>query len=295
MSMWCLNQDCAYLDEAEPARDGDGPWTCPACGEGTFVNALTADMAGEMALEAMVITKVSIAVWSAWARTAIRAAKQAATARQDYDRAPDGRKAPFAGLEFEAGMTAVAAAAFAVDGFYACEAVPKAARTAVRAVLDPRYAPDDPPRHEVVREGLKACFAVNGATATQWSKDIKWLYSRRNPIVHSFDQWETPTPRSDGLLTTVKRENYSATEAARAVNVMLAVLTYCAAHPGAAYAETTAWATSNRKAAIDGLDGWWRTQGWHPFDGQDVAAADPILRPGWREWLRACPLWPGGR
>ena len=268
--MWCLNPDCGFLDQAEPKRHGVGPWACPACSKETYENALEASLtSGATATTTATVTlSVSISVWSAWARIAIRAARQAAKARNKYDSAPPGRGADFVGLEFESGLTAIAAVAFALDGFYACEAVPQAARNAAVSSLTTQANPN-PDRHEKVREALKLCFVVNGATAQTWSKEIKWVYSRRNPIVHSKDEWETPIEMPDGALSTVKRQNYNAEAAARAVDAMLGVLTYCVAHPGTAYPQTATWADPNRRAGIDNLDRWWRTPGWHPFDGMD--------------------------
>jgi hypothetical protein len=122
-----------------------------------------------------------------------------------------------------------------------------------------------------------------------WRSRCPKAQLRRNPIVHSSDEWESPKPIPDGTLSTVKRENYNTAEATRAVTIMLGVLTYCAAHPGTDPL-TVKWADPNRKAAIDGLDQWWRTQGWHPFDGEDDTedAPTPVLSDGrWRSpWRR---------
>ncbi|MFL6115279.1 MAG: hypothetical protein ACJ786_28605 [Catenulispora sp.] len=236
------------------------------------------------------MTAIVISVWSAWARIAINAGKRAAEAKRSAAAVPVGQAAFFKGSEYDAGMTAVTAAAFAIDGLYASEAVPKTARDAVKARLAPQYAPAAPPRHEVVREGLKEAFVTTGAVKQQWSADLKWLYSRRNPVVHSEERREKPMSMPDGSLSTVKRENYNADAAARAVEIMLSVLVWCVAHPGSDYPETAEWATPNRQAAVDNLRAWWRTAGWHPFDGPADSGDLDEAAPGFWSWLAACPL-----
>ncbi|MEY9894290.1 hypothetical protein ABIA31_007976 [Catenulispora sp. MAP5-51] len=287
--MWCVNPQCGFLDEHEPARPGVGSWKCPRCGEATFENARTATAtAGTTAT--VEVTAIVISVWSAWARVAINTGKQAAEAKRSAAAALAGQSAYFKGSEYDAGMTAVAAAAFAIDGLYASEACPKAARDAVKARLAAQYAPDSPARHEVVREGLKEVFVTTGRVKQQWSADLKWLYSRRNPVVHSEERQEKPLSMPDGSLSTVKRENYNADAAARAVEIMLSVLAWCVVHPGTGYPETAEWATPNRRAAVENLQTWWRAAGWHPFDGPAACAGLDEAAPTFQSWLAACPL-----
>lgn len=258
MAVRCVNEECGFLAEDEPARVGDDdPWQCPECGSQTYQNALV----GQVSTSAAVTLKISVNFWHAWARNAIRSAKDAARWRAEADAALEGQKAKAFGREFDEGMAAVAAAAFALDAFYASLAVPAAARTAAKASLARK-----PARHVVVREALKLCFQVDHATGQQWAADIKWLFNLRDRSVHPLQEFENPLPLADGSLSTVKREDYNAAAAARAVDIMLGVLMFCAEHPGSAYPEPAEWAASSPKGGVESLQTWWRTPGWHPLD-----------------------------
>ncbi|MFD0633092.1 hypothetical protein [Catenulispora yoronensis] len=263
MSMWCLNPECAFLAEDEPARDGDTPWECPQCGELTFENARTAEVSRTATLnvEASVTLKVSISFWHSWARIAIAAAKQSAHWRAEADAAQEGHKAGDLSREFDAAVLAVAASAFTLDSFYASLAVPLAARRAARAKLNPKAA-----RHVVVRTSLQECFATDHPTRQKWSTDLPWLFNLRDATVHPEQLFEDTVALPDGSMSTARREDYTALSAARAVGVMLDVLEFCADHPGTAYPEAATWASSGNRGGVGSLADWWHAKGWHPMD-----------------------------
>jgi hypothetical protein len=261
--MWCLNPECAFLAEDAPAHNGDGSWECPQCGELTFENARTAEVSGTapVSVEVSVTMKVSISFWHTWARIAIAAAKEAAHWRAAADAAQEGHKAGDLSREFDAAVLAVAASAFTLDSFYASLAVPLAARQAARAKLNPKAA-----RHVVVRTSLQECFATDHPTRQKWIADLPWLFNLRDATVRPEQVFEEPALQPDGSMSTARREDYTAVSAARAVNVMLDVLEFCADHPGTTYPETAAWSSSGNRGGVASLTDWWRSTGWHPMD-----------------------------
>jgi hypothetical protein len=118
-------------------------------------------------------------------------------------------------------MTAVVAAAIAVDAFYGTVAT-VASKVEASA------------RHSIILETLKVAFAV-GASQHRWATELKWLFKARDHAVHHATQSRQAivvrvTDRAV-VLGAPEAFMFSAEQARRAADLAIEVVTTCLTNP----------------------------------------------------------------
>ncbi|MFP5361385.1 MAG: hypothetical protein ACLGI5_01490 [Thermoleophilia bacterium] len=120
-----------------------------------------------------------------------------------------------------AAMTALVAAAIAVDGFYGtvAEVAPRVEAGA---------------RHSIILETLKVAFAI-GALQQRWAKDLKWLFKTRDTAVHhAAAPRQVVTVRETDRTVVVgapEAASFAADQARRAADLAIEIVTTCLANP----------------------------------------------------------------
>jgi hypothetical protein len=122
----CENCQYTSADEVAPAA-ADEPWVCPQCGAKKYFKVLIAPIHTTASVE----MRAAPRVWAAWMRIAIERTRRAEQCRDDVSAHPAADQARRFTAEFDASITAITAAALALDALYASFAVPLTVRRAV--------------------------------------------------------------------------------------------------------------------------------------------------------------------
>lgn len=249
--MWCINADCLFGSD-EPQPDGAPPWECPNCGKRTY------EVVPAAAPTDSVVVETSVNLWMAWLRVAIDQGRRSGWFRDEAARRPPGDRVRFRTGEFDAALTSVHAAAFALEAFHASLAVSESAR----AVVKSQYTGKNPSRHTVIRETLQKAFQVDNPTAKAWRCEFMWLFDLRNGGVHYKELLEAPRVKPGGGLSSATHAKYGADSAKRAVEFALGVVRFCAEHPRS----DSDSSTGSYLDGITSLESRWTAEVWHPAD-----------------------------
>lgn len=196
-------------------------------------------------------------LWTTWASLAIRHERCAWNVRRGHASADQ----PDLSGELRESLLAMAASAFALDGFYGAIR-DQVRQPTLRTRMNPGFGarlklawrvlrrprPTSPAgssrRASTIFETVKRASGVSGKTISEtWLPEFKWLFGARTQGVHHLPQFSegSPHPSVQGLAAD-EYALYRAENATRAVDLVLAVLEGCLSHPKRALRE---WAGKN--------------------------------------------------
>jgi hypothetical protein len=163
--------------------------------------------------------------WIYWAQAAVRHRDAAQKHRNAATSGlPIGAELVRATLEeFPAAMQAIAAAAFAIDGFDG-------------AVGDEVALPTvGPPRARAVLTRLETVFDIPASDRARHQADLDWLFKTRNQAVHADVRTDPSWRHPSGINVSAVQREISLEAAGRAVAVCTDFITTClgAPRPGA--------------------------------------------------------------
>jgi len=188
---------------------------------------------GEL-VESSMITELRTDIFDHWLRIAEEASGQSEAARKAaIEAAPDDTETFSNALqrEFEASMVAVAAAAFAIDAFFASvvEHAP-GARVSAKA------------RHATILETFKRAFSLSQAQLTALREPLRIMFSLRREAVHPPATWAEPVlhPAFD-LGMEPRFVKYRAENAVNAQLLARKLIAVCVRNPKARYPALVAW------------------------------------------------------
>ncbi len=186
-----------------------------------------------------VTLKIKSHFWIDWAEIAIENEAVARRARLElYPKdASEGLR-----TEKHAGMIAVSASAHALDALYGelRDEIPLPIGWSTRGRREAEKG-KGPPRHARILETLKLGFAV-GKGASQWPPQFKDLFDRRDAALHPREDFHEPVPHPAGTNTAASNVTYRLESAKDAVDLLLDVLSTCAAFPREELPAVTKWA-----------------------------------------------------
>ncbi len=176
-------------------------------------------------------------LWINWAEIAIENEAVARHARHElYPKDPsEGLRA-----EMHAGMIAVSASAHALDALYGelQEMIPLPESWRRKEPKTCR----GPARHARIVETLKLGFAL-GKAAVEWPPRFEWLFDLRDSAVHFEGGFRPPVPHPVGVHTADTNVSYALESAQSTVDLLLEVLSTCAASPRDQLPSIVKWAS----------------------------------------------------
>ncbi|MDQ8707583.1 hypothetical protein RCO28_34695 [Streptomyces sp. LHD-70] len=182
-------------------------------------------------------------LWLIWAGVALDQARTARRARDAALRASDSADVSHRmRQEFDASLVAVAASAHALDALYGSTAVPQAQRD--------EWAGRRTRRHGKIREALKLFFET-GPVQTQWVTEFEWLFNLRDAAAHAEESPRQTVPHPLGTNTAPQFVEYSMESAARACDLLLAVLRRCSDNPRPSEPTAMRWAAAHEPEIVD--------------------------------------------
>jgi hypothetical protein len=179
---------------------------------------------------------ISYALWDQWGEIAVeregaaRAARAELVAQHRHGQEP----APAMLTELRASMVAISAAAHALDALYGQLVTP---------AIKEAGPGDDKRRETHIRECLKRRFDTGKRDQEEWVSRFKRLFALRDAAVHAKVELLPAVPHPSGVSNAGQvNKDYSAEEAAEAVDLMLDVLSTCVQNPKRSDAEAKKWA-----------------------------------------------------
>lgn len=153
--------------------------------------------------------------WTDWAEIAIRGSEDAAQAHQRIlTAASAGEALPPLAEELQPAMIAIVSASSAIDAVYGV----------IRRNVSLPALSDTAARHDHIRAALNSGYKIENGRAKHWNKECTWLFGLRDPSLHPDELFMKPVPHATGSHTAPEFVNYSAVNAARAVELMLEIL-----------------------------------------------------------------------
>jgi len=182
-------------------------------------------------------------LWLIWASIAVNQGIAARRARDGALRASDSAEVShWLRKEFDASLVAVAASAHALDAFYGSTAVPQSLRDT--------WFGKRTKRHGKIREALKLLFKT-GPVQTQWVTDFEWLFDLRDAAAHPEESPQQTVHHPLGTNTAPEFVDYSMESAARAGDLMLAVLRWCTDNPRSSQPTALQWAAAHERDIVE--------------------------------------------
>lgn len=197
--------------------------------------------------------EVALDIWPFWLDIAVEQAERALGVRRELQSAVEAAKG--AGIEgdlqtdllvreFQAGMLAIAAVAFALDNFQAV-IMPHAPRS---AALASTWAASGTPRHQRVSETIRRTFKLSNAGAKRLSEAIQEIFKFRDWAVHQPADFREPVTH-DYLETGVEWRfvAFSSTNAARVAERGASITSQCIDAPRTSNQWLVGWCERNRE------------------------------------------------
>jgi hypothetical protein len=163
-------------------------------------------------------------MWARWADVMI---DHELAAREAYTAIVDGNTEALID-ELRQSLVAITAAAFTVEALYE----------------DIRYL--IPEQHgnaaDRITNGLCVAFGLDHADADRLSRDLNWLFARRNEVAHAYSEAEIPTVHPSGITTGAELSRFNAVESGKAADIALWVLKLAETAPNPRNRWITRWA-----------------------------------------------------
>lgn len=185
-------------------------------------------------------------LWHEWGQVAVRSERDAWTHRRllisGYEAGGANNIHPAWNDELVASMVAVAASAHALDAMYG-QLVNEDVRRMARLG-------DDAGREAHIRACLSRRFKIDNATGKRWAGEFRWLFDLRDAAVHAHAQPRAHALHPSGIRVygSTLEVDYCAESAARAVDLLLAVLTHATSAPRTTDPGAFRWADLSRNA-----------------------------------------------